>query len=97
MLSRQEHTLIRAALAYWSEEMMQHSLPCDADTETALRVGQRIEPNAMDHLYNRLGLQNVNYVVVDTLVDHVVNTRLFKHPPKLYPANSRWQVRSVIG
>ncbi len=97
MLTRDELSLLRAALAYWSEEILSHPLRIDATTQDARLNHLRMEPEAIEHLYNRLAEHNVNYIVVDTVMKHVVNTRLFTAVPHLHPANGRWQVRSVIG
>jgi hypothetical protein len=97
MLTRDELSLLRAALAYWSEEIMLHPLPMDAATQDARLGYRRMEPRSVELLYHRLAEHNIQYVVVDTLLNHVVNTRLFKFPPRLQPAGGRWQVRSVIG
>ncbi len=97
MLTREDLALLRVALAYWSEENLSHALPTDVAMEEA-RVRQlETALDAVEHLYNRLADFNVRYVVVDTVEQHVVNTRLFARPPTISPANGRWQVRSVIG
>jgi hypothetical protein len=97
MLTRDELSVLRAALVYWSEEMMHNQIPNDPATQDEKHRYQRITPEALELLYNRLAEHNVNYIVVDTLLNHVVNTRLFKFPPRLQPRGGRWQVRSVIG
>jgi len=97
MLTREELSVLRAALVYWSEEMLHNQLPSDSTTQDSRHAYQSITKPALEHLYNRLAEHNVNYIVVDTLLNHVVNTRLFKFPPRLQPAGGRWQVRSVIG
>jgi len=97
MLTREELSLLRAALAYWSEEIMLHPLPSDTATQQARLSYQSMTPRALELLYHRLAEHSINYIVVDTVLNHVVNTRLFKFPPRLQPAGGRWQVRSVIG
>ena len=97
MLTREELSLLRAALAYWSEEITLHPLPSDTATQQARLSYQSTTPRALELLYHRLAEHSINYIVVDTVLNHVVNTRLFKFPPRLQPAGGRWQVRSVIG
>jgi hypothetical protein len=97
MLTREELSLLRAALAYWSEEIMLHRLPSDTATQDARLSYQMLTPRDIELLYHRLAEHSVHYIVVDTVLNHVVNTRLFKFPPRIQPAGGRWQVRSVIG
>jgi len=46
MLTREELSLLRAALAYWSEEIMLHPLPIDAATQDARLSYQSMTPRA---------------------------------------------------
>ena len=86
MLIREELSLIRAALAYWSEEIMLHPLPSDTATQQARLSYESMTPRALELLYHRLAEHSINYIVVDSVLNHMVNTRLFKFPPRLQPA-----------
>jgi hypothetical protein len=97
MLTREDLSLLRVAIAYWSEENLSHALPTNEAMEEARVKHLETAPTVVEHLFNRLAEFNVRYVVVDTVEQHVVNTRLFVRPPTISPANGRWQVRSVIG
>ncbi len=97
MLTREDLSLLRVALAYWSEENLSHALPTDEAIEEARVKHLETAPTVVEHLFNRLAEFNVRYVVVDMVEQNVVNTRLFVRPPTLSPFNGRWQIRSVIG
>ena len=96
MLTRQELLLVRNALACWSQAELGHPIPSVSGNQVPQFSQHQLDPTEVERLYNRLAIYNMKFVVVDTVLNHVVNTRLFEAAPQIYPSNGRWQVRSVI-
>ena len=96
MLTLQDISLLREALAYWARHAVGLEL---ADGAGPAIVESPVEVNEEDlvALHELLTPEHVRFIVVDGDTNHAINTRLFRKVPKLHPTSGRWQVRTVIG
>jgi hypothetical protein len=96
MLTSRELSLLRTALAYWSEENLAHALPTDEPSEVSRIELLDTKPSDINELYGRLDEARVRYVLVNTANVQIIHERLFVYPPSLSPTDDRWRILSAI-